>query len=196
MVLGKKMTMTNAKSWERTKQSCRFCGQYIQNEEDHYLIVVPSPWRKDEGNFIVHAHEWEPFSEGLEVEELFPKLLTIKKKRTTNKTPINEERVSAFKRVLTKRFCRIKKETSTTITYKDPRESAQTIYDKRYHNLEYLGRPGGSGLGTLMSQMVTREIHSRIFEEVEIEMGNTAPEGFRVSTVVNKAIEKVEELLK
>jgi hypothetical protein len=188
MVFNKRTVMTNGKQWESLgkKNACRFCGQYIQNKEEYYLVYHPNDL-----NFLVHADEWETFKEGLTEEEGFEKLKDFKKPRPKNQSKLSEEDIEAFKRVLSGKRYRIKKETANRIYFKTSKDVAQFYFDKRFGTLEFTGRANG-----LFDGLFLREIYARLEEDWKKEMGKKVEKGFRVEKAVSEAVCKVNELLR
>jgi hypothetical protein len=192
-MFGSKMTMGRRDLWEKggLKNTCRLCGQYIDDGQEYYLVVLPFPHSKAERNFIVHSHEWEGFAEGMEDAKLLvEKLSSVKKSRPKNQTKVDETVVEAFKRVLDKRRYRIKKETANRIYFKASRNLAVFYFDKRFKTLEFEGRANG-----LFDGIFLREFQSRMLEDLQKELGNKPEEGFRVEKVVQEAMKTVEEIL-
>lgn len=187
MVFNIRTEMTKAKLWERNgkKSACRLCGQYIQNKEDYYLIYDPKGL-----NFLVHADEWEPFKEGLTEEQALDKIREHKVSRPKNQSKLPDEEIEAFKRVLSKKLYRIKKETSNRIYFKTSKEVAQFYFDKRFGTLEYTGRANG-----LFDRMFLNEFASRMNEAWKAELGEKVEEGFRVEKAVSEAVDKVKEIM-
>lgn len=185
MVLGTKIQMSNRFMWEKQgrKNACRLCGQFIDNGEDYYLVVVPYPFYKSQHNFIVHAHEWEAFCGGDEsVAFLIGRLAVVDKPKTKNHTAPDNRKVEAFKRVLSANGYRITNETSNRIYFKMSNGTAQFHFEKRFGFLEYSGRTSG-----LFDRMVMHEITARLNEQWQKELGNDVEEGFRVEKVFEKA---------
>jgi hypothetical protein len=194
VILGKKFLMEHRHLWERhgTKKACRLCGQFIDNGEEFYLVVVPFPYSQHEDNFLVHAHEWEHFCEGVEnIDALMNKLRSTKKPRTKNATKVDERVVSAFKKVLRDKGYRITKETSNRIYFKASRKMANFYFDKRFQTIDYQGRANG-----LWDGLFLREFYARLHEALQKELGQETTEGFRVEKVVQQALETVDELMK
>lgn len=187
-------TMSNYSVWEEkgTKSACRLCGQFIQNKEKYKLIVIPTEYRKEIGNFIVHADEWTAFTDGIEdVDTLIKKLMNTKQPRTKNATIVDEVVVTAFKKVLANRGYRIKKETKNRIYFKAYKKMACFYFDKRFKKFSFEGRANG-----LFDGLHLKELYSRLHEDLEKELGNDVKEGFRVSKAFNQAIETVNQLMK
>lgn len=187
-------TMSNYSVWEEkgTKSACRLCGQFIQNKEKYKLIVIPAEYRKEIGNFIVHADEWTEFTDGIEdIDTLIKKLMNTKQPRTKNATILDEKVVTAFKNVLANRGHRIKKETKNRIYFKVNKKMACFYFDKRFKKFSFEGRANG-----LFDGLYLKELYSRLHEDLEKELGNDVEEGFRVSKAFNQAVETVNQLMK
>ncbi|PLS19512.1 hypothetical protein CVD28_03595 [Bacillus sp. M6-12] len=186
--------MGNAKIWEKqgTKNACRLCGQYIQKGEAYSLVVIPMPYRKEQGNFVVHTNEWETFKGQCDnMEDLMEKLKSTKKPRTKNATSVDEATTEAFKKVLADKGYRIKKETKTRIYFKTSKQMATFYFDKRFKQIEFEGRANG-----LFDGLFLKEFYSRMYEALNKELGKEVEEGFRVSKAIQEAVETVDNLMK
>lgn len=184
VIWGNKLTMTNRMEWEKKgkRNACRLCGQFIDNQEAFYLVVVPFPHTHEQfSNFIVHDHEWEDFTEGItEVSAIFEKLSVTTKPFTHNHTVPNMERVEAFKRALRKKGCVSKKETANRIYFIFSGRSTLFYFEKRF---EYIDNT------KLYNDMIERffilENVSRLEEEWKKELGEIVKEGFRTEKHLN-----------
>lgn len=177
MKLGKKMTMTNRGLWEKhgKKNACRLCGQFIDNKEEFYLVVVPFPFSNEHPNFIVHAHEWDDFCDGItDPATLFAKLSQTEKPKTYNHTVPDEEKVEAFRRALRKKGCVILKETANRIYFKFSEKSPKFYFEKRFGFIEDM-----KGSNDILERIFTLDNISRLEEEWKKELGESVEEGFR-----------------
>jgi rRNA maturation protein Rpf1 len=186
--------MGNPKIWEKqgVKNACRLCGQYVQKGEAYSIVVIPMPYRKEQGNFVVHTHEWEEFKQGVEnMDILVEKLINTKKPKAKNATPIDETVVEAFKKVLQDKGYRIKKETRTRIYFKASRKMATFYFDKQFKSIEFEGRANG-----LFDGMFLREFYSRLEEALNKELGKEVEEGYRVNKAIQEAMDTVDKIMK
>ncbi|MFF2532327.1 hypothetical protein ACFVS2_25795 [Brevibacillus sp. NPDC058079] len=194
MKIGKEMKMTNRGLWEKQgrKNACRLCGQFIDNEENYYLVVVPYPFANAHPNFIVHAHEWEEFQEGMtDLEALFAKLSGTEKPKTYNHTIPDEDKVEAFRRVLRKKGYVILKETSNRIYFTFSSKSAQFYFEKRFCYVENMKTNSD-----IFDRIFTLDNVTRLEEEWKKELGQLVEEGFRAEKFFEKAKENLQAMMR
>ena len=191
----REMVMTNEYDWEKKGRSwsCRCCGQFIKNNEKFYLVVILGSDIREiypkEGNFIVHKVEFDELAKELNDEYLAIKAILSKKRpRTKNRTPIDETMVEKFYEVARKQRLSIVKETRNRIYFK-PCISGRVgdfVYDKRSQKVFYNGR----GFNGLFDRMFLHEIISRIHEEL-----HDLNEGYRVEKVLKKTKKTVDKMM-
>ncbi|MBP1308969.1 hypothetical protein JOD82_001989 [Paenibacillus sp. 1182] len=180
--------MTSRRDWEKAgkKNACRICGQFIENDEEYYLVVVPFPYAKQHSNFLVHAHEWETFSEGItDIAVLFEKLSNTEKPNTINHTVPDAEKVEAFRRALRKKGGVTLKETANRIYFTFSNKSS-FYFEKRFGYIENMKKNSD-----IMDRMFTLDYTTRLYEEWKKELRETVEEGFRVE----KFFEKTKNIL-
>ncbi|WPS85610.1 hypothetical protein SMD22_00695 (plasmid) [Brevibacillus halotolerans] len=193
MQLGIKRKMANRGSWEKQgrKNACRLCGQFIDKQENYYLVVVPFPFSNQHPNFIVHAHEWEEFNEGItDLTTLFTKLFETVKPKTYNHTFPDENKVEAFRRVLRKKGYLILKETSNRIYFTFSSKSSQFYFEKRFCLIENM-----KVSGDIFDRIFTFDNIARLEEEWKKELGQTVEEGFRAEKIFEKAKENLQAMM-
>jgi hypothetical protein len=181
--------------WEKkgSSSSCRQCGQFIKNGEPYYLVLTNAPdCRKDfpkESNFIIHKSDFDTMVEATGSEsKAVCNILSYKRPRAKNGTKVDEEIVERFKAISRRRGFDITKETKNLITFKPKRRDPLNFtFDKRFHNIEYIGR----GLNGLFDGIFLNEFKSRIREE----LFDTAP-GYRANDAIKKATEQVAEWMR
>lgn len=115
------------------KECCFLCNNWILENEDFYLIIIPTEIRKKYSsleNFIVHTDEWTKFSKDLSDIELAEKLLSYRKPKRKPLTEEEKQDIEYFKQASeyfgfnkyilskNKRFVKMKKrKTSLTLIY-------------------------------------------------------------------------------
>lgn len=193
----KEMKMTNEHMWEKkgTLSGCRCCGNFIKNGENFYLVVIlGTEVYKDfptEGNFIVHKDEFDQLAESLAGDEYaaLREIFSNKRKRATNRTPVNEEMTTRFRSIAPKMRLRIVNETKNRIYFKPTGQGkiGDFIFDKRSLEVYYNGR----GFNGMFDRIFLREFISKINEELHQEEA-----GFRAEKFIGEVVDKVDKIYK
>lgn len=177
------------------KETCFLCNQWVLQNEEFYLMVIPNDIRTKYGfvNFIVHKEEWDSFTSDLTDEELIHELLNYKK---PNKKPLSKEQlenIEFFKKACNdygfdkcvisrdKRFVKIgKRKTSFTL-----------IYDVIFDKIHYETRSNEGLFGSLFSNELVAKVCNKFYQY----KGLSKHEDYTALGLIEKAISDVDKLM-
>lgn len=149
-------------------EPCKLCNQWILNDEDYYIVYIPSEIYTKYGIrfFMAHKDEWDNFSEGLSDDEIAQKLLKHKKAKRKPHTKQQLKNTEAFKEACScfgfdkfttsrdKRFVKTRKE----------KKSFTLIYDIVFDKVSYETRTREQMLEKLCRNEFVATVYNKMHE--------------------------------